>query len=60
MMKTYEVDLTVNGVTSPIDTITAPAGYTADDYTLACYLNADDEWNDMLATGEVTILPIDE
>lgn len=55
---TYEVDLKVNGVTSAIDTITAPEGYTAEDYISACERNADDDWNAMLADGEVILMEV--
>ena len=52
----YEVDLTVNGVTSPIDTVKAHEGYTAADYIRDCNLYADADWCDMLASGEVTLI----
>jgi len=44
-----------NGAESPIDTITAPEGYTADQYVKDCEDNADQEWIDMLHAGEVSL-----
>lgn len=55
----YEVDIkNAAGVISPIDTIIAPTGYTAEDYTNDCERNADDEWNEMLANGDIILLEI--
>lgn len=48
------------GTTSPIDTVTAPAGYTADDYLRDCASNADSAWCEMLASGTVTLDPIED
>lgn len=59
-MKRYEVTFTdENGATSAIDTIFAQDGYTADDYVKDCEENADLEWVDMLRTGTVTLIEID-
>ena len=44
-----------NGATSYIDNIEAPEGYTAEDYIRDCKSNADDDWNEMLTHGEVTL-----
>lgn len=58
----YEVDFhdRRNGATSAIDTIDAPEGYTAEDYVKDCRENADDDWNEMLGHGEVTLIPVME
>lgn len=60
-MKKYQVDLTDNnsGATSAIDTITAADNYTAEDYLRDCKENADAEWCEMLANGEITLTEID-
>ncbi len=60
-MQKYEVDITYysNGATSAIDTITAPTGYTAEDYISDCERNADDDWNEMLKTGDISLVAID-
>ena len=58
-MKRYEVNITINGVTSEIDTITVADNYTAEDYVRDCEENADSEWCEMLRTGDVTIIEID-
>ena len=60
IMKKYEVNFTdySTGATSPIDTVTKPDGYTAEQYIKDCKENADDEWNEMLKNGEVTITEI--
>lgn len=56
----YEVDITnADGVTSPVDTIIAPTGYTAEDYISDCERNADDDWCEMLKTGDVELVEID-
>lgn len=52
----YEVNLTVNGATSPIDTVKAREGYTAADYVRDCNMYADADWCEMLASGEVTLI----
>lgn len=44
-----------NGAESPIDTITAPEGYTAEQYVEDCESNANQEWIDMLHAGEVSL-----
>lgn len=56
-MKKYQVNFTDydTGAESAIDTIVKPEGYTADQYIKDCKANADDEWNNMLANGEVTL-----
>lgn len=58
----YEVDFYDNatGATSAIDTIEAPVGYTAADYVRDCKKNADDEWNEMLEGGDVTLVALEE
>lgn len=56
----YEVDLYKNGVTSPIDTVEAPHGYTAEDYVRDCDANADEEWCEMLHDGQVILVAIEE
>ena len=56
----YEVNLSVNGATSPIDTIEATAGYTAADYIRDCNENADGDWCEMLSSGTVTLTPIED
>ncbi len=60
-MKRYQVDFKddVTGATSAIDTVVKPDGYTADQYIKDCKEYADDEWNDMLTRGTVTITEID-
>lgn len=59
----YEVDLITyqetNKVISPIDTIIAPTGYTAEDYISDCQGNADDDWCEMLKSGDVELVEID-
>ena len=56
----YEVDFydPKNGATSPIDTIESGEGYTAEQYVKDCEANADQEWVDMLHSGEVTLVEI--
>lgn len=56
----YEVNLSVNGATSPIDTIEATAGYTAADYIRDCNENADGDWCEMLSSGIVSLTPIED
>ena len=48
-----------NKVISPIDNIIAPTGYTAEDYISDCQGNADDDWCEMLKTGDVRLVEID-
>lgn len=57
----YEIDFHdyKNGATSPIDTVEAPVGYTAEEYIEDCKHGADKEWNEMLASGEVIVIPIE-
>lgn len=61
-MKKYVVEFYdyENGATSTIDKLEAPEGYTAEDYIRGCQTNADDEWNEMLAHGEVYIVPVED
>lgn len=62
MTRKYEVEFTDNrtGATSPIDTIEAEAGYTAEQYIKDCRENADPEWVEMLEAGEVHLVEIEE
>ena len=57
----YEVDYTdpETGATSPIDTIYAAAGYTAEQYVEACECYAYAEYCEMLKRGTVTLTEID-
>lgn len=48
-----------NGATSPIDVIEKPEGYTAEDYIADCAKYADDEWNEMLEAGSVTLIEVE-
>lgn len=48
--KNYET-----GATSEIDVIEARKGYTAEEYVDDCLHNADDDWNEMLEHGKVTL-----
>ena len=59
--KLYTVEFTDNrtGATSAIDTIKAPANYTAEQYIQDCEENADAEWVEMLKGGEVTLTEVD-
>lgn len=61
-MKKYEVNFTDsrNGATSPIDNIEAADNYTAEQYIADCKENADDEWNEMLASGTVSLVEVEE
>ena len=58
---TYQINYTdpETGATSAIDTITARAGYTAEDYISDCDKNADPEWCEMLHRGEVSLEQVD-
>ena len=47
----YQINL--NG--SPIDTVKAPVGYTAEDYIEGCRKNADPEWCEMIDHGTITV-----
>lgn len=59
-MKKYEVDYTdASGATTAIDTITAPAGYTAADYVKDCENNADRDYIEMLHAGQITLIEIE-
>lgn len=57
----YEVDLLNNntGALTPIDTITAPDGYTSKQYVKDCMDNAPAEWCEMLEQGIVVLSVID-
>lgn len=57
----YAVNITYysNGATSSIDSVTAPTGYTAEDYISDCQDNTDDDWCEMLKTGDVKLVEID-
>ena len=61
-MKRFEVDYTdpVSGAVSPIDVITVPDGYTAEQYVEDCLHNADTEYCNMLLAGDVVLVPVDE
>ena len=54
----YTVEYTdpTTGAKSPIDTITAPENYTADDYIRDCRENADPEWIAMIDAGEIDLV----
>jgi hypothetical protein len=58
----YQVDFQdeKTGATSAIDTVEGPLGWTAEEYVLACEKNADQDWCDMLKTGTVTLVKIEE
>ena len=58
----YEVNYfdPANGATSPIDTIDAPEGYTAEQYIADCRENADQEFAEMLERGKVTLIAVTE
>jgi hypothetical protein len=58
----YDVDFYEfsSGMASPIDTIEAPEGYTAEDYIRDCEENADAEWVEMIHRGIITIVPLGE
>ena len=46
------------GAKSPIDTIEAPDGYTAEQYIKDCEANAEPEYIDMLKAGQVELIPV--
>lgn len=56
MKYTIEYTDPTTGATSPIDTIEAPKGYTAEQYIRDCEENADQEWIDMIHAGEITVV----
>lgn len=60
MMKRFQVDFLDynNGATSPIDTVTAPDDYTAEQYVKDCEANAEPDWVEMLHNGQVTLTEI--
>lgn len=57
---TVEYTDSKSGATSSIDTVEAPADYTAEKYILDCEDNADQDWVDMIHAGEVEIHMIEE
>lgn len=60
MKYTVEYTNPSTGAKAPVDTITAPKGYTADDYIRDCRENADPEWIAMIETGEINLVPVDD
>lgn len=62
IMKKYVVEYTdpETGATSPIDNFTAEDGYTAEQYIKDCDKNADDEWCEMLHSGTVELVEVEE
>ena len=58
----YQINYTDNrtGATSEIDTVHENPGFTAEDYLASCRKYADQEWNDMLDAGTVTVLNVTE
>ena len=60
-MKRYEVNLRdyETGATSPIEVIEAADDYTAEQYIKDCERCADQDYIDMLNTGEVILYEID-
>ena len=61
-MKKYQVEFNDfdKGYTTPIDTIVVPDGYTAEDYIRDCKDNADEDWNEMLSHGSITLFELSE
>ena len=53
----YQVNITYyeNGATSATDNIEAPEGYTSEDYIRDCEANADQEWIELLESGQVSL-----
>lgn len=60
-MAQFQVDFTDSntGATSAIDTITAADNYTADDYIRDCENNANNDYVNMIKSGEITLVKID-
>jgi len=58
----YQINYTdpTTGATSPIDTVDAYEGYTAEDYIRDCRENADEDWIEMLDAGTVSVELIEE
>lgn len=56
MKYTIEYTDPTTGATSPIDTVEAPEGYTAEQYIKDCEANADPEWIDMIHEGKITVV----
>lgn len=46
-------------ISSPIDNIEAPEGYTAEQYVADCMRNADEDWCEMLRNGWVELHDLD-
>lgn len=62
-MKHYIVNYTEfdrPDISSPIDNIEAPEGYTAEQYVEDCMRNADEEWCEMLRKGWVELYDLDQ
>lgn len=62
-MKHYIVNYTEfdrPDISSPIDNIEAPDGYTAEQYVEDCMRNADEEWCEMLRKGWVELYDLDQ
>ena len=57
-MKEYQVNLITNDYVEPIDTITAPDGYTPNDYIKGCEENADPEWIEMIHSGDIVLIEV--
>ena len=61
-MKHYIVNYTEfdrPDISSPIDNIEAPEGYTAEQYVEDCMRNADEDWCEMLREGWVELYDLD-
>lgn len=62
-MKHYIVNYTEfdrPDISSPIDNIEAPEGYTAEQYVEDCMHNADEDWCEMLRKGWVELYDLDQ
>ena len=62
-MKHYIVNYTEfdrPDISSPIDNIEAPEGYTAEQYVEDCMRNADEDWCEMLRKGWVELHDLDQ
>ena len=61
-MRKYEVDFYdyETGAESPIDTITAPEHYTAEQYITDCERNSDPEYFEFLKGGEIRLYEISD
>lgn len=49
-----------NKYTTCLEIINARADYTVEQYVKDCAENADDDWNEMLANGRVSLRPIED